>query len=292
MKMMKSEEKLTLAGVVRSAAVKLTECGVENSEYDSFAMMSAVNGMDRTYYLVHGSDSVKEEEYERFTEYVKRRCSREPLQHILGKAYFFGYEFKVNADVLIPRSDTEILVEEALKITRNDSVVIDMCTGSGCIILTLALERHLKRGIGVDISAEALEVAEQNRKSLLAENIDFVQSDLFGSMAECFKTGEKADMIVSNPPYIPTAVINGLSDEVRLYDPMLALDGYDDGLHFYREITSQASAYLKRGGYLLYEIGYDQSEQVEKLMNDAGFEEVSTVKDLAGLDRVVKGRLR
>ena len=290
--MMKSEEKLTLAGVVRSAAVKLTECGVENSEYDSFAMMSAVNGMDRTYYLVHGSDSVKEEEYERFTEYVKRRCSREPLQHILGKAYFFGYEFKVNADVLIPRSDTEILVEEALKITRNDSVVIDMCTGSGCIILTLALERHLKRGIGVDISAEALEVAEQNRKSLLAENIDFVQSDLFGSMAECFKTGEKADMIVSNPPYIPTAVINGLSDEVRLYDPMLALDGYDDGLHFYREITSQASAYLKRGGYLLYEIGYDQSEQVEKLMNDAGFEEVSTVKDLAGLDRVVKGRLR
>lgn len=292
MKMMKSEEKLTLAGVVRSAAVKLTECGVENSEYDSFAMMSAVNGMDRTYYLVHGSDSVKEEEYERFTEYVKRRCSREPLQHILGKAYFFGYEFKVNADVLIPRSDTEILVEEALKITRNDSVVIDMCTGSGCIILTLALEKHLKRGIGVDISAEALEVAEQNRKSLLAENIDFVQSDLFGSMAECFKTGEKADMIVSNPPYIPTAVINGLSDEVRLYDPMLALDGYDDGLHFYREITSQASAYLKRGGYLLYEIGYDQSEQVEKLMNDAGFEEVSTVKDLAGLDRVVKGRLR
>lgn len=289
---MKSEEKLTLAGVVRSAAVKLTECGVENSEYDSFAMMSAVNGMDRTYYLVHGSDSVKEEEYERFTEYVKRRCSREPLQHILGKAYFFGYEFKVNADVLIPRSDTEILVEEALKITRNDSVVIDMCTGSGCIILTLALEKHLKRGIGVDISAEALEVAEQNRKSLLAENIDFVQSDLFGSMAECFKTGEKADMIVSNPPYIPTAVINGLSDEVRLYDPMLALDGYDDGLHFYREITSQASAYLKRGGYLLYEIGYDQSEQVEKLMNDAGFEEVSTVKDLAGLDRVVKGRLR
>lgn len=289
---MKSEEKLTLAGVVRSAAVKLTECGVENSEYDSFAMMSAINGMDRTYYLVHGSDSVKEEEYERFTEYVKRRCSREPLQHILGKAYFFGYEFKVNADVLIPRSDTEILVEEALKITRNDSVVIDMCTGSGCIILTLALEKHLKRGIGVDISAEALEVAEQNRKSLLAENIDFVQSDLFGSMAECFKTGEKADMIVSNPPYIPTAVINGLSDEVRLYDPMLALDGYDDGLHFYREITSQASAYLKRGGYLLYEIGYDQSEQVEKLMNDVGFEEVSTVKDLAGLDRVVKGRLR
>lgn len=289
---MKSEEKLTLAGVVRSAAVKLTECGVENSEYDSFAMMSAINGMDRTYYLVHGSDSVKEEEYERFTEYVKRRCSREPLQHILGKAYFFGYEFKVNADVLIPRSDTEILVEEALKIIRNDSVVIDMCTGSGCIILTLALEKHLKRGIGVDISAEALEVAEQNRKSLLAENIDFVQSDLFGSMAEYFKTGEKADMIVSNPPYIPTAVINELSDEVRLYDPMLALDGYDDGLHFYRKITSQASAYLKRGGYLLYEIGYDQSEQVEKLMNDAGFEEVSTVKDLAGLDRVVKGRLR
>lgn len=292
MKMMKSEEKLTLAGVVRSAAVKLTECGVENSEYDSFAMMSAVNGMDRTHYLVHGSDSVKEEEYERFMEYVKRRCSREPLQHILGKAYFFGYEFKVNSDVLIPRSDTEILVEEALKITRNDSVVIDMCTGSGCIILTLALEKHLKRGIGVDISAEALEVAEQNRNSLLAENIDFVQSDLFGSMAECFKTGEKADMIVSNPPYIPTAVINGLSDEVRLYDPMLALNGYDDGLHFYRKITSQASAYLKRGGYLLYEIGYDQSEQVEKLMNDAGFEEVSTVKDLAGLDRVVKGRLR
>lgn len=292
MKMMKSEEKLTLAGVVRSAAAHLAECGVENAEYDSFALMSAVNGMDRTYYLVHGRDPVKQEEYERFAEYVRRRCGREPLQHILGKAYFFGHEFKVNSNVLVPRPDTEILVEEALKVIENGSVVLDMCTGSGCIILTLALEKHLKRGIGVDISEKALKVAEQNCKSLLAENVDFVLGDLFENVEECFKAGEKADVIVSNPPYIPTAVINGLSDEVRLHDPMLALDGHDDGLHFYRKITSQAAAYLKSGGYLLYEIGHDQSEQVEKLMNEAGFEEVSTVKDLAGLDRVVKGRLR
>lgn len=287
-----SGTEVTLSGAVRAAAKHLAENGVDNAEYDSFALMSAVNGMDRTYYLMHGGEPVKEADYNKFAEYVKRRADREPLQHILGKAYFFGYEFKVNSDVLVPRPDTEILVEEALKVVENGSTVLDMCTGSGCIILTLALQRNLKRGIGVDISKKALAVAMENAESLSVENVDFIESNLFENVEKCPGTEALADVIVSNPPYIPTAVITGLSDEVRLHDPMLALDGHDDGLYFYRRITSQAGKYLKKGGFLLYEIGHDQSEQVEMLMREAGFEDICTVKDLAGLDRVVKGRLR
>lgn len=282
----------TLSQAVREGARQLKQKGVENADYDSFALMSAINGMDRTYYLVYGSENVSAEDYEQFCAYITRRSHHEPLQHILGKAYFFGYEFLVNSDVLVPRPDTEILVEEVLKASDRNSVIVDMCTGSGCIILTLALQGHLKKGFGVDISEKALEVAKENQKKLSVENVAFVHSDLFDVLQDCLEDGEQADLIVSNPPYIRTEVIESLSEEVRLHDPMLALDGHDDGLHFYRKITKQAKKYLKSGGYLFYEIGYDQSEAVETLLLEEGYTEVSTVKDLAGLDRVVKGRLR
>lgn len=292
MEMAKTKREYTLSKVVHEAAQRLRENGVDNADFDSFALMSAVNGMNRTYYLMHGNDAVSLEDYQKFTAYIDRRCKREPLQHILGKAYFFGYEFQVNENVLVPRPDTEILVEEALKVTDSNSMVLDMCTGSGCIILTLALEKHLKKGLGVDVSEKALVVARENAEKLSVENVTFLQSDLFDGVQKHFTEGVCADVIVSNPPYIPTDVIRGLSEEVRLHDPMLALDGHGDGLHFYREITRQAGKYLKQGGYLLYEIGHDQSEAVEGLLREAGFKEVSTIKDLAGLDRVVKGRLR
>lgn len=292
MEMAKTKSEYTLSKVVHEAAQRLRDHGVDHADYDSFALMAAVNGMNRTYYLLHGSDAVSLEDYQKFTAYIDRRCKREPLQHILGKAYFFGYEFQVNQNVLVPRPDTEILVEEVLKVTDNNSMIIDLCTGSGCIILTLALEKHLKKGLGIDVSEKALTVARENAEKLSAENVTFLQSDLFDGLQKHFPQGIHADVIVSNPPYIPTDVICGLSEEVRLHDPMLALDGHEDGLYFYREITHQAGKYLKQGGYLLYEIGHDQSEAVEGLLREAGFTEVSTVKDLAGLDRVVKGRLR
>lgn len=292
MEMERTERNCILSKAVHEGAQRLRESGIDHADFDSFALMSAVNGMDRTYYLLHGNEGVSEEDYQKFSAYIDRRCNHEPLQHILGKAYFFGYEFQVNGDVLVPRPDTEILVEEALKVTDGDSSVLDLCTGSGCIILTLALERHLKRGLGADVSEKALAVAKENARRLSVENVAFVQSDLFDGLQEYFLKEGLADVIVSNPPYIRTDVISELSEEVRLHDPLLALDGHGDGLYFYREITQQAGRYLKQGGYLLYEIGHDQSEAVEELLREAGFKEISTIKDLAGLDRVVKGRLR
>jgi release factor glutamine methyltransferase len=282
----------TLSEAVRDGAKRLAGHGVENAAFDSFALMSELNGMDRTYYLVHGNEAVTDGLYEKFNEYIERRCRREPLQHILGKAWFYGYEFTVNENVLVPRSDTEILVENVLAVSDETSRIIDMCTGSGCIILTLAKQGHLLSGLGVDYSQKALAVAEKNREKLQAENVEFIQSDLFKEKRLMQEYIGKTDIVVSNPPYIPTKVIEGLSDEVRLFDPMLALDGHEDGLYFYRRITSQAKEFLTPGGFLFYEIGHDQSEAVENEMAQAGYTEIVTIKDFAGLDRVVRGRLR
>jgi release factor glutamine methyltransferase len=282
----------TLSELVRSGTERLAQCGVENAAYDSFELMSAVNGMDRTYYLMHGNEPVADKDCDKFEMYIKRRCSREPLQHILGKAWFYGYEFIVNENVLVPRSDTEILVENVLSVSDNTSRILDMCTGSGCIILTLAKQGHLLSGLGVDYSEKALSVAKKNRELLQVENVEFVQSDLFKEKKLMQEYIGHTDIIVSNPPYIPTKVIEGLADEVRCFDPMMALDGHEDGLYFYRKITSQAKEFLKPGGFLFYEIGHDQSEAVENELALAGYTEIVTIKDLSGLDRVVKGRLR
>lgn len=284
----KEQKCLTISEAVKKGALKLKQCGIENADYDSFALLSEINGMDKTYYLLNGEKELSEEEQRCFFSYITRRSLHEPLQHILGKAYFYGFEFLVNSDVLIPRQDTEILVDEVLKVCNKETVIADMCTGSGCIILSVALIGGIKKGIGIDISKKALEVAQVNRKSLSAKNVEFICSDLF----EDIELQEHSiDVLVSNPPYIATKEIEELSEEVRLHDPILALDGHEDGLHFYRKITEQSKRYLKQGGWLFYEIGYDQSEAVEKLMRAAGYQQVCTVKDLAGHDRVVKGRL-
>lgn len=202
-----------------------------------------------------------------------------------------GLVFKVDGHVLIPRQDTEILVEEALRHLHDGMNLLDMCTGSGCILLSLLYYSNGCSGTGVDISKEALVLARENAAQIsrLAggkeeiSNCRFLQSDLFE------KLEGKYDMIVSNPPYIPTEVISGLMEEVRDYEPMEALDGKEDGLFFYREISVGAYDFLKGGGYLFYEIGHDQANAVEDIMEKAGYREVTVVKDYAGLDRVVYG---
>lgn len=199
-----------------------------------------------------------------------------------------GYEFLVNEHVLIPRQDTENLVEEALKVIRPDMHVLDMCTGSGCILISLlkyaAERKHITGGeaVGADISADALEVAKKNAQRLKVPII-WVQSDIFENVSESF------DLIVSNPPYIRTEVIQGLEDEVKLHDPWIALDGHEDGLYFYRRIVSESISHLNDGAWLMFEIGHDQAEDVSKLMKNAGFCNIYVKKDLAGLDRVVCG---
>ncbi len=284
------QENLTISGAVREGAKRLKQCGIENADYDSYALLSEINGMDRTYYLMNGSKLLTRVEQERFFDYIERRSGHEPLQHILGRTFFYGHEFKVSPDVLIPRPDTEVLVEQVLKVCTDGMTVVDMCTGSGCILLSVALERKLSKGIGVDISEKALAVAKANQEALAPENVTLIQSDLFENAGK-YLMEQSVDIVVSNPPYICTEVIDSLSEEVRLHDPVLALDGHEDGLYFYRKITKQAKGFLKPGGRLFYEIGYDQSAAVEALLCKEGYTQVSTVKDLAGLDRVVMGRL-
>lgn len=277
---------MTIRQAVNRGAEKLRDNNVDNAEYDSFELLSSINGMTRTFYFINGDNELSEKDFSLFKEYIEKRASHKPLQHILGKAYFYGYEFVVNENVLIPRQDTEILVSEVIKVAKDGYDILDMCTGSGCIGITLAKKFPDSNVTGVDISDKALAVAWKNKCNLDADNIDFIQSDLFAALG----ADRRYDIIVSNPPYIPTKVIEGLQDEVRLHDPMLALDGTEDGLMFYRRITDKSGDYLKMNGYLCYEIGAEQAAYVSDIMKQAGFKDIVVVKDLAGLDRVVMGK--
>ena len=314
-------ENITYREAVLKGAASLKCSGVESPEYDSRELMLKAAGFDSTQYLCRSTEKVPAECLAIFQEYIERRMNREPLQHILGEACFYGRSFLVNENVLVPRLDTEVLVEQALKVTRDNDAVLDMCTGSGCIIITMALERKLSFACGCDLSDKALEVAQSNGARLIPEdrycivNADeekydsrnllnygdnkdifkFCHGDLFDSLDKSYGLNPephfKFDVIVSNPPYIETEVINTLSEEVRLHEPVMALDGSPDGLEFYRRISAKAPEYLNLGGYLLYEIGCNQGQQVSTIMEEAGFKDVEIIKDLAGLDRVVKARL-
>ena len=215
---------------------------------------------------------------------LEKRASRVPLQQILGQQEFMGLTFFVNEHVLIPRQDTETLVEEALKKVKPGMKVLDMCTGSGCIIISILHNVEGVKGYAVDISKQAVNVAKENAK-LNEVPVLFERSDLFEMVTEKF------DVIVSNPPYIPTDVIPQLMPEVQVFEPVEALDGKEDGLYFYRKIVEQSKDYLNSGGSLMFEIGYDQGKDVSKMMTDAGFSNVCVKKDLAGNDRVVTGML-
>ncbi len=285
------ENNITIREAVRVGADILRKHNIDNADYDSYALLENIMSIDRTYYLLHGNDVLSEDIRQKFENAVMKRASHIPLQHITGKAWFYGYEYNVNENVLVPRPDTEVLVEQVLSVTDKNSYVLDMCTGSGCIIITISCEKHLNKGIGVDISSQALKTAQSNVKLHSVENVTLIESDLFNNLDENIFDGNKADVIVSNPPYIRTDVIETLSEEVRLHDPFIALDGLGDGLYFYRQITKSSKAFLKKGGWLMYEIGHDQAEDVTRIMLENGYSDVSTVKDLAGLDRVVKGRL-
>ncbi len=280
--------KLTYRQMCHNGAAILADAGITDAEYDSFALLEYITGMDRTAYILNGSKSVPGDIAERYDAVIDRRSSHIPLQHITGQAWFYGRGFNVNSDVLVPRQDTEVLVSEALKVINAKDSVLDMCTGSGCIIITLALEKKLGRALGADISEAALKVASGNREKLGADDVTFVKSNIFSDIN--VNDDELFDVIVSNPPYIATGEIETLTEEVRIHDPYIALDGLEDGLHFYREITQQSMNYIKSGGWLLYEIGCTQAHDVSDIMSEYGYSNIKVIKDLAGLDRVVMGR--
>lgn len=264
-------------------AGKLLESkGVADCKLDSLYLLEEVTGHDRMWFLLNGNDEMPEAELTKYNEYIELRAARIPLQHITGKQEFMGLEFRVSKDVLVPRQDTEILVEAAGKYVQGLKV-LDMCTGSGCIAISLKKLYAPDKVTAVDISEAALGIARHNAM-VNQTDIEFVQGNLFENVSI---QESRFDVIVSNPPYIPTKVIEGLEEEVKSHEPMLALDGYEDGLYFYREIIKAAPGYLKKGGRLMFEIGHDQAEAVSGLLEAEGFTDISVLKDYAGLDRVV-----
>lgn len=261
----------------------LEAAGVEEAALDARLLIEYVCDTTRNDLLVHGERLIEREQEEKYRQLIAKRASRIPLQHLTGNQDFMGLTFRVNEHVLIPRQDTEILVEEVLKELHDGMRILDMCTGSGCILISLLHYSNDCKGVGADISEDALAVARENAERLLYGGAVFVRSDLFENVEG------KYDFIVSNPPYIRSDVIPTLMPEVKDHEPVQALDGAEDGLYFYRRIVSEGRAYLVRGGKLYFEIGHDQAEAVSELMRDAGFLEITVVKDYAGLDRVVYG---
>jgi len=279
--------KMTYRECYEQGCRTLQAAGIEEATLDARLLLEAVCGTDRNDLLVHGEQPVMPQAEEKYLHWIRQRAEHIPLQQLTGEQDFMGLTFSVNEHVLIPRQDTEILVEEVLKELHDRMRILDMCTGSGCILLSLLHYSNDCEGLGVDLSAEALEVAGQNVLKVLtpekAEHAHFLQSDLFE------KVEGKFEIIVSNPPYIASAEIEKLMPEVRDHEPRMALDGTEDGLHFYRRIIKEAGKHLVNSGMLFFEIGYDQGQAVSELMRAQGYREVQVVQDYAGLDRVVLG---
>ncbi|MCD7766638.1 MAG: peptide chain release factor N(5)-glutamine methyltransferase [Lachnospiraceae bacterium] len=352
----------SLAFACKKAEAFLTSCGIEDAAVDAWLLLEYVTGISRAAYLADRDNCMSEEQRDAYAALVDRRGAHIPLQHLTGEQEFMGMPFLVNEHVLIPRQDTETLVElalakleqlaaagmesgqilqesvqnapadgsirESMQKALTEIQVLDLCTGSGCIAVSLTKlwERHYGktswqprqesptdrnscrprqeyqfgqtaagslRIIASDISEKALIVARENARRLQAD-VQFVRSDLFSAF--CTRKLNKRDfstfhMIVSNPPYIRSSVIEELSEEVRAHEPRMALDGGEDGLEFYRRIIRESREYLLPGGWLLLEIGFDQGEAVSELMRQNGFLAVQVAKDLPGHDRVVSGQM-
>lgn len=261
----------------------LTDAGVPDAALDAWYLLQMVCKIERSYYYVHGEEDITQDAQKEYEIAVQKRAEHIPLQYIIGEQEFMGLRFKVNSNVLIPRQDTETLVEQVLKIVKPGMKVLDLCTGSGCVLISVLKNAPELTGMGSDISKTALLVAKENAK-LHEVDAEWVRSDLFDNITETF------DVIMANPPYIPTGEILSLMPEVRDFELENALDGGADGLDFYRKIAGQVKDYLNPGGYVYMEIGYDQGEAVSELMRNAGFTEVEVIKDLARNDRVVKGK--
>jgi len=262
----------------------LTQAGIDEAELDARYILEYITGLNSAQYFIHSEDIIEKDKAEEFFRLIERRSKRIPLSYVIGTRDFFGLTFKVDENVLIPEQETELLVEEVIKHSEGKSV-LDMCTGSGCIAISIALFGKPSKVAASDISEKALEVARENAKSLKAGEISFIQGDMFENVTDKF------DIIVSNPPYIETGEIDELMPEVRDYIPRLALDGDIDGLKFYRIISKEAVKKLNKNGRIFYEIGYNQSRAVASILLENGFTNITVIKDYSGLDRIVMAKL-
>jgi release factor glutamine methyltransferase len=265
----------------------LEQAGIHEASLDARLLLEYVCHTNRNDLLAHKDREVENAKVQAYESCIGKRVAHMPLQYITGEQDFMGLTFRVTPHVLIPRQDTEILAEEVLREACDGMRILDMCTGSGCILISLLYYTDNCCGIGTDISGDALSVANENAQRLLKnKNVSFAKSGLFDDF---HNIEGKFDIIVSNPPYIKSGEIATLMPEVRDFEPRLALDGRDDGLFYHNRIIPDSRGRLVRGGRLYLEVGYDQGAAVSARMAETGFEEVEIIKDLAGLDRVVTG---
>lgn len=263
---------------------RLQKAGVQSYEFDARQLLFFAFSIDANQYLLNQSMPLSREEEKKVNSYfeaIQKRSEKIPLQYITGEQNFCGLDFYVNENVLIPRLDTEVLVEKILECEEPGQSVMDMCTGSGCIAITLQKLGGFQV-MAVDISEGALTLARKNAQRNQAQ-VTFFQSNMFDQLSNT----SKVDVIVSNPPYIESKVVDELDDEVKKYEPRLALDGMEDGLYFYRILAREGKRFLNEGGRLYAEIGFDQAEAVKEIFGAQGFLDIQVYKDLAGLDRVV-----
>lgn len=277
---------MTIGEALDLGRTELSSAGIEDGVLEAKTLLSELTGIGRLDFFLKKEEALSAETEQQYRTFLAERKKRIPLQAILGHAAFFGLDFLVSADTLIPRADTEILCEAAVEMLGAGMQVLDLCTGTGCILLSLLHAVSGTAGIGTDISKDAIALAKRNAGRLgLSDRAAFFSGDLFSALPE--KTS--FDLIVSNPPYIPTGEIGGLMPEVKDFEPARALDGGADGLSFYRRIIAEAPAYLKTGGSLLFEIGYDEGEAVSALLREKGFSDIILKKDYGGNTRVCGG---
>ena len=258
---------------------------IQSARLDAEVLLSHVLRQERIYLYVHFDEPMEQNELSKFREYVKKRAQHVPIAYIIGEREFMGLPFKVTKDTLIPRPDTEILVENVLNNVDKDKEIeiVDIGTGSGAIILSLLVNLPKAQGKTVDISSKAIEVAKENAVNLqVNDRCEFFVGDLFAPLND-----NKFDVIVSNPPYIPQKDIATLEDDVKEYEPVSALTDGGDGLSYYRRLLSEGKAYIKENGFIALEIGIYQSEDVKQIAMDNGWKDIKIIKDYAGIDRVV-----
>lgn len=280
----------TVSQILLEAKKSLKQSGAVSYALDAELLLMKVLNFTKTELFTKDTIFLTKKEQEKYEFLIEERKKGVPVQYLLGECEFMGLPFYVNESVLIPRPDTEILVETVLEYYQKKSFqnILDIGTGTGCIAVSIAHYTNMQV-YAVDISENALKMAQQNAK-INHVNIEFIESNLFLSFPETFH--HTFDVIVSNPPYICTEEIENLMTEVKDFEPRLALDGGKDGLFFYREIMEQSQKFLKKNGYLFFEIGWEQAEQVKEMMKLNGFENIEVRKDLAGLDRVILGKYR
>jgi release factor glutamine methyltransferase len=276
---------VSIAEALKDAARALDHAGVADARREASLLLSHIIARDRTFLISHAEDRIDDRELRDFAAAIARRAAGEPAQYITGVQDFYGRSFRVTTDVLIPRPETELLVEAALQVMHADAVVCDMGTGSGCIAITLLCERTDARAMGLDVSAAALLVARENANNQsVQDRLDLIVSDCF---AQLDPATEQFDLIVSNPPYVSAAALPGLQREVRDFEPLVALTAGQDGLGVIRRLLTEAPEFLRSHGHLMMEIGFDQGERVRDLINPAVWTLKNILPDLQGIPRIV-----